>query len=100
MEAPNEKNNIEKGVSNNARNYNGLELKFNLDINQKAEIEVILNRNSGHGMKGRGNGNLLLEINTLGKFIMPGDFLVYEGTYNFKYGGLIDKKFTVKKILF
>ncbi len=92
-----EKNNIEKGVSNNSRNYNGLELKFNLDINQKAEIEVILNRNSGHGMKGRGNGNLLLEINTLGKFIMTGDFQVYEGTYNFKYGGIIDKKFKVKK---
>ena len=92
-----EKNNLENGVTNTSRNYNGLELKFNLDINQKAEIEVILNRNSGHGMKGRGNGNLLLEINTLGKFIMTGDFQVYEGTYNFKYGGIIDKKFKVKK---
>ena len=91
-----EKYNIGKGV-NSTRNFNGLELKFNLDINQKAEIEVILNRNSGHGMKGRGNGNLLLEINTLGKFIMTGDFQVYEGTYNFKYGGIIDKKFKVKK---
>jgi len=92
-----EKNNIGKGVLNSSRNFNGLELKFNLDINPKAEIEVILNRNSGHGMKGRGNGNLLLEINTLGKFIMTGDFQVYEGTYNFKYGGIIDKKFKVKK---
>lgn len=92
-----EKNNIGKGVANDSRNYNGLELKFNLDINEKAEIEVILNRNSGHGMKGRGSGNLLLEINTLGKFVMNGDFQVYEGTYNFKYGGLIDKKFKVKK---
>lgn len=92
-----EKYNIGKGVANSSRNFNGLELKFNLDINQKAEIEVILNRNSGHGMKGRGNGNLLLEINTLGKFIMTGDFQVYEGTYNFKYGGIIDKKFKVKK---
>jgi hypothetical protein len=92
-----EKYNLGKGVVDKTRNYNGLELKFNLDINQNAEIEVILNRNSGHGMKGRGNGNLLLEINTLGKFIMTGDFQVYEGTYNFRYGGLIDKKFKVKK---
>lgn len=92
-----DKYNLGKGLNKTTRNYNGLELKFNLDINQKAEIEVILNRNSGHGMKGRGNGNLLLEINTLGKFIMTGDFQVYEGTYNFKYGGLIDKKFKVKK---
>ncbi|MEY3500350.1 MAG: hypothetical protein RL308_2019, partial [Bacteroidota bacterium] len=92
-----EKFNLGKGIVDKTRNYNGLELKFNLDINQKAEIEVILNRNSGHGMKGRGNGNLLLEINTLGKFIMTGDFQVYEGSYNFKYGGIIDKKFKVKK---
>jgi hypothetical protein len=28
---------------------------------------------------------------------MWGDFQAYEGTYNFKYGGIIDKKFTVKK---
>jgi hypothetical protein len=35
----------------------------------------------------------LFKINTLGKFNMWGDFQAYEGTYNFKYGGLIDKKF-------
>jgi hypothetical protein len=28
---------------------------------------------------------------------MWGDFQAYEGSYNFKYGGLIDKKFDVKK---
>ncbi len=93
-----EKYNIKKGIVEKARNYNGLELEFDLDINKNAEIEVILDRNSGHGIKGRGSGNLLLEINTLGKFKMTGDFVVYEGIYNFKYGGLIDKKFQVKKL--
>ncbi|WP_264558003.1 translocation/assembly module TamB [Flavobacterium sp. N1718] len=48
-------------------------------------------------MRGRGNGTLLLEINTLGKFNMYGDYQVYEGEYNFKYKGLFDKRFTVKK---
>jgi hypothetical protein len=48
-------------------------------------------------MKGKGYGSLLFKINTLGKFNMWGDFQAYEGTYNFKYGGLIDKKFAVKK---
>ena len=92
-----EKFNIEKGIIDKSRNYNGLELEFDLDINQNAEIEVILDRNSGHGIKGRGRGSLLLKINTLGKFNMWGDFQVYEGIYNFKYGGLIDKRFAVKK---
>ena len=92
-----EKFNIKKGIVDNSRNYKGLELEFDLDITPNAEVEVILDRNTGHGMKGRGNGTLLFKINTLGKFNMWGDFQAYDGTYNFKYGGIIDKKFTVRK---
>jgi hypothetical protein len=92
-----EKLNIKKGIVDNSRNYKGLELEFDLDITPNAEVEVILDRNSGHGMKGRGNGTLLFKINTLGKFQMWGDFQAYDGTYNFKYRGIIDKKFSVKK---
>ena len=92
-----EKFNIKNNIVDNSRNYNGLELEFDIDITPDAEVEVILDRNTGHGMKGRGNGTLLLKINTLGKFNMWGDFQAYEGFYNFKYGGIIDKKFTVKK---
>jgi hypothetical protein len=92
-----EKFNLKKGIVDNSRNYKGLELEFDLDITPDAEVEVILDRNTGHGMKGKGNGTLLFKINTLGKFNMWGDFQAYEGTYNFKYGGLIDKKFIVKK---
>ncbi|MFE3847714.1 translocation/assembly module TamB domain-containing protein [Flavobacterium sp. LB3P45] len=94
---PKEKYNIEKGIFDNTRNYKGLELEFDLDITPDAEVEVILDRNTGHGMKGKGFGSLLFKINTLGKFNMWGDFQAYEGSYNFKYGGLIDKKFAVKK---
>ncbi|MFV8346151.1 translocation/assembly module TamB domain-containing protein [Flavobacterium sp. ZB4P13] len=92
-----EKYNLKKGITDNTRNYNGLELEFDFDITPDAEVEVILDRNTGHGMKGKGFGSLLFKINTLGKFNMWGDFQAYEGTYNFKYGGLIDKKFAVKK---
>lgn len=92
-----EKYNLENGITDNSRNYNGLELEFDLDITPDAEVEVILDRNTGHGMKGKGFGSLLFKINTLGKFNMWGDFQAYEGTYNFKYGGLIDKKFAVRK---
>lgn|GEM_PF-33026 len=94
---PKEKYNLANGIVEKTRNYNGLELEFDFDITPDAEVEVILDRNSGHGMKGKGYGSLLFKINTLGKFNMWGDFQAYEGTYNFKYGGLIDKKFSVKK---
>jgi len=92
-----EKYNIKKGIVDNTKKYKGLELEFDLDITPNAEVEVILDRISGHGMKGRGNGTLLFKINTLGKFNMWGDFQAYEGTYNFRYGGIIDRKFDVKK---
>ena len=92
-----EKYNLKNGIVENLRNYNGLELEFDFDITPDAEVEVILDRNTGHGMKGKGFGSLLFKINTLGKFNMWGDFQAYEGTYNFKYGGLIDKKFQVRK---
>lgn len=95
--SPKGKFNLKKGITESTNNYNGLELEFDFDITPDAEVEVILDRNSGHGMKGKGNGTLLFKINTLGKFNMWGDFQAYEGTYNFKYGGIIDKKFAVKK---
>ena len=94
---PNEKFNLLKGIVTPTRNYNGLELNFDLDITRQAVIEVILDRETGHGMTATGSGNLFLEINTLGKFQMTGDYQVYDGSYNFKYRGLIDKKFQVKR---
>ncbi len=93
---PKEKYNLRKGTVE-TKTYEGLELNFDLDITKDAEIEVILNRETKHGMIGTGYGSLNLSINTLGKFNITGDFLVYEGKYNFKYGGLINKSFDVKK---
>lgn len=77
------------------RDYGGLELDFDLTITPDAEIEVILNRETNHMMRGRGNGNLNMQINTLGTFNMYGDITVKEGLYNFNYRGLIRKQFKV-----
>ncbi|WP_237230810.1 translocation/assembly module TamB domain-containing protein [Flaviramulus multivorans] len=74
----------------------GLELDFDLDITEDAEVEIIIDKNTGHSLKGRGRGGLLVEINTNGKFDMWGDFSVFEGVYNFAYGGIIQKEFTVQ----
>ncbi|WP_298116957.1 translocation/assembly module TamB domain-containing protein [Flavobacterium sp.] len=93
----NEKYNINQETEQRGRNYNGLEMNFDFEITPVANIEVILDRDSGHGMKGNGVGTLGMSINTLGKFEMTGDFQIWEGSYNFKYGGLIDKQFKVKK---
>jgi hypothetical protein len=69
----------------------GLSLEFDLDINDNAEVEVVVDQVSNSTLKGRGAGTLFIRINTLGKFQMWGEFTVIEGLYDFRYGGLIQK---------
>ena len=86
----------EKGADFVINDIRGLELDFDLDVTEDAEVEIIIDKNTGHSLKGRGIGGLLVEINTNGKFNMWGDFSVFEGVYNFAYGGLVQKEFTVQ----
>lgn len=75
----------------------GLELDFDLNVNQNALIEIVIDKEAGSTIKGRGVGGLNFLINTNGTFNMWGDFVVYDGTYNFKYGGVVEKKFKVEQ---
>jgi hypothetical protein len=65
-------------------------------VNNKATVEIVIDQETGSYLNGRGAGNLLMEINTNGKFNMWGDFITFDGIYNFKNLGVIDKKFNVK----
>ncbi|NNC35751.1 MAG: translocation/assembly module TamB [Croceitalea sp.] len=77
-------------------NYQGLELTFDIVVTPDAEVEIVVDRESGSTLKGTGEGLLLMEINTNGKFNMYGQFIVVTGEYNYKFGGVIDKKFSVR----
>nr|WP_245745586.1 translocation/assembly module TamB domain-containing protein [Flavobacterium urocaniciphilum] len=94
---PEEKYGTTKKDTKQTKTYQGIDLNFDFDITPNAEIEVILNRETGHSMKGTGNGSMFMNINTLGKFQMNGNYIVDKGEYLFRYGSLIDKKFLVKK---
>jgi len=85
----------EQGKEVETKPVKGLELVFDLDVTNDAEVEIVVDQNSGSTLRGRGAGTLLIEINTNGKFNMWGDFVAYEGVYNFKYGGLVQKEFQV-----
>ncbi len=78
------------------RDYEGLELEFDLDVTPDAEVEIVVDQQTGSSLKGTGAGLLFMEINTNGKFNMWGDFVVVTGSYNLKYGGVIDKTFRVE----
>jgi len=85
----------EQGKEIETKPVKGLELVFDLDVTNDAEVEIVVDQNSGSTLRGRGAGTLLIEINTNGKFNMWGDFVAYDGVYNFKYGGLVQKEFQV-----
>lgn len=87
----------EEQVSKGITISRGLEMTFDLDVNNNAKVEIVVDQISGSTLTGRGSGNILMETNIDGKFNMWGDFIAYDGIYNFKNFGLIDKKFNVKQ---
>lgn len=78
-------------------NFSGLEMNFELDVNDNAEIKVVIDKESGSFLSGHGAGNILMEIDTKGKFNMWGDFITFDGIYNFKNLNVIDKKFNLRQ---
>ncbi|MGB3592495.1 MAG: translocation/assembly module TamB domain-containing protein [Nonlabens sp.] len=78
------------------KQISGLELRFDLRITPVAEVEITVDPTNGSYLRGSGFGNLLIEINTNGKFVMNGDFLVTEGIYDFKYAGIVNKNFIIE----
>ncbi len=74
-----------------------LDLNMNLQINESAEVEITIDQETGSYISGKGNGDLLMEIDSDGKFNIYGDYTTNEGIYNFRNLALIDKKFQLKK---
>jgi hypothetical protein len=95
--SPEEKEARINGVITEQIEVKGLVLDFDLNVNQNAVIEIVIDKEAGSTIKGRGEGNLNFLINTNGTFNMWGDFSVFEGFYNFKYGGFVEKKFAVER---
>ncbi|MGB5189832.1 translocation/assembly module TamB domain-containing protein, partial [Robiginitalea sp.] len=79
-----------------AKDYQGLELEFDLDVTPDAEVEIVVDQKTGSSLKGTGAGLIFMNINTNGTFNMWGDFVVVTGQYRLKYAGLIDKTFSVR----
>lgn len=95
--SPEEKKARINGEVTEAIEVKGLELNFDLNVNQNATIEIVIDKDSGSTIRGKGEGNLVFLINTNGTFNMWGDFSVFEGVYNFRYRGLVEKRFDVEQ---
>ncbi|MEM9855893.1 MAG: translocation/assembly module TamB domain-containing protein [Bacteroidota bacterium] len=76
-------------------NLKGLSLDFDLNITRDAYCEIIFDIKAGDIIRGRGNGDLKLQINTSGDFNMFGDYTIEEGGYNFTLYNIINKEFEI-----
>ncbi len=82
---------VKRGVD-----LSGIRLNFNLDVNENAYIELIFDERTGDIIRGRGRGNLRMEIDTRGEFAMYGNYEIVQGRYNFTLLGVINKEFNVR----
>jgi len=74
----------------------GITLDLNLDITPDAYTELIFDIKSGDIIRGRGNGDIKLQLDTKGEFNMFGVVEFTEGAYNFTLYDIINKEFSIK----
>jgi hypothetical protein len=72
-------------------------LAIDLTITPDAEVKLIFDEKIGDIMRGRGSGNIKMDINTNGDFNMMGDYIIEDGDYLFTLQNVINKKFVVEK---
>lgn len=90
-------NKIEQNVNRNRINLTGVTFDLNLDVTPDAYCEIIFDLKAGDIIRGRGNGELKLQMDTKGEFNMFGPFEFTEGWYNFTLYDIINKEFEIQR---
>jgi hypothetical protein len=80
-----------------AKALEGINLQMFLTITPAAELQLIFDERTGEIIKGRGNGNIQIELPRDGEFQMYGDFEIEKGEYPFKAFVVLDKAFSIKR---
>ena len=75
--------------------FGGLTLDLDLEVTDDAYGEIIFDIQAGDIIRGRGNGQLDVLVNTNGEFTMFGDIEFTQGGYNFTMYNIINKEFNV-----
>ncbi len=79
--------NVDKGIS----------LDFDIKVDQNAEVNVILDDQTGNRLFAKGDGNIKLNIYPYSDMELFGIYTVAEGEYLFSIEGLFKKKFKVQR---
>ncbi|PBQ33579.1 hypothetical protein CNR22_17960 [Sphingobacteriaceae bacterium] len=74
----------------------GFNLEMKLHATPDAAVQIIIDKATGDVLNVQGQGDLLLTVNTLGKFEMTGDYIFTDGDYLFTLENVINKKFDIE----
>lgn len=77
-----------------AKSITGITLDFEINVTTDAYVELIFNIRTGDIIRGRGNGNLKMVMDTNGEFELFGDLSITEGAYNFTTA-FFNKEFSI-----
>ncbi|MCO6365873.1 translocation/assembly module TamB domain-containing protein [Roseivirga pacifica] len=75
----------------------GLKLDLDIEVTPDAYAEIIIDPRTGDIIRGRGNGQLRLQIDQQGNFQMTGDLAIQDGAYNFSLYNIITKEFIIEQ---
>jgi len=78
-------------------NFGGLQMNFDLEVTPDAELQIIFDETVGDKIKGNGNGNLKMDINTNGTFNMYGGYTIEKGNYLFTFQNITNKPLTLQR---
>jgi hypothetical protein len=83
-------------LPSSSKEIKGLALNFDLSITPDAELELVIDSDTGSTLSGSGLGSILMEVNTDGIFSVWGDFIALNGFYSFKNLGILEKEFILE----
>ncbi len=75
----------------------GLNFKLNLEVTEDAIVSIIFDERAGEVLKGRGTGDISVDITRAGDFEVFGEYNVVGGEYLFSAYGLVAKPFDIKR---
>ena len=77
-------------------NLTGIQFDLDLVVTPDAYCEIIFDVKAGDIIRGRGNGEIKIQVDSKGDFNMFGPFVFTEGRYNFTLYDIINKEFEIK----
>lgn len=86
----------ENFINNNISEDLRFRMVLDLEVTNNAEMQIIFDPKLGDIMKARGEGNLRIDFESDGDFLMFGDLNLVDGDYLFTLANVINKKFFIK----